>query len=291
MNRCWSVFVYFVLIVIGSVFILDGCSSTQPQISDKQLQAIEMNQKAGDAFKKGNYLKALNHYEEALQISRSLENPESMGNNIINIAYVYLKLGNKESAHSYVDQIIDGIPFRYSSTQTTEALFLKALIYYEEQKEKEATAFADKALALCLQESCASEGRIYNLKARIATLRPDNNTAMGYAERGMAFNKKINDNEEIANSMRIIAGLMLAGGQYETARRYYSDAFSLDKTLELSEKMIKDLVGIAYTYEKQGKRDDAMQYFRRALSISEGTKNRESIRKIKDLIEKQDTQR
>lgn len=277
---------YLVFIIICVMLLFSACSSTQVQLSDKRSKGIELNQKAVGAFKKGEYTKALNYFSGALNISRSLEDADSIGNNIINIAYVYYKMGDMEKAQGFVDQIINSIPFPYSPYYLIDAMTLKALIFCESNRGEDASLWAEKALRLCENESCAVEGRIYNVMARISMLNKDNKTAMEFARRGLELNKKTNNLTEISNSMRIMADIELIDGNYDASLRFYQDAFLIDKGLELSDKMIMDLVGIASALEKQKKTGDAIIYYKRALSISQGTGNKDIQKSISYSIDR-----
>jgi len=278
-------------IIFPLLFICPGCSTGPHQPSERQQIAIESNQRAENAYKKRNYIKALNHYMEALNISRSLENADSMGSNIVNIAYVYYRMGEREKSHTYADLIINKNPFEYSVRYLIDAMSIKALLYCDESNGKEASFWADKALNLCQGVSCREEGRIYNIRARASLLNKDIKAATEYAKKGLEINKKIDDVAEMGNSMRIMADIELMNKNYEASRGLYKDALLIDKSLELSDKMINDLLGIAVTFEKQGRPNEALPYYRRAISISEGMGNMEMEKSIREKIEKMQPQK
>ncbi|HOV91220.1 MAG TPA: tetratricopeptide repeat protein [Syntrophorhabdaceae bacterium] len=283
-HQCLMLFILFVF--VSSITFFSACSTTQIQLSDKRTKGIELNQKGQDAFKKGEYIKALNYYLEALNISRSLENADSMGNNIINIAYVYYKIGEMEKAEDFVNQIINNIPFPYSHNYLIEALTIKALIYSHKNNTKDAYSWAERAIRLCESQSCIQEGRIYNIMSRILMQDKDNKTAMDLAKKALELNRKAKDSAEIGNSMRIIADLEFVNGDYDASLKFYQDAFVIDKELELSEKMISDLLGIAHVLEKLKRTEDAISYYRRALSISQGIGNKYKEKFILESLEK-----
>lgn len=245
---------------------------------------MELNKKGEDAFKKGEYIKALNYYSEALNIGRSIEHMDSMGKNIINIAYIYYKIGEIDKAHNYADQIIHNIPLVFGDEYLIKAMFIKSLLYFEEKNAIRASFWLEKALYLCEKNKCSEICELYNLKARIFLMEKDIGSAMENAKKALEFSKKINNLVESANAYRIIADIEFLIGDYNASIKSYENAFYIDKDLELGEKMVKDLVGIASNYEKINKIEDALTYYRRALSICEGTGNKVMERSISEIL-------
>lgn len=282
-----SLFTVFLLLfsVYCFLFVI-GCGHTPPVLSDKHLQAVEFNQKAESAFKKGDYEKALNLYNEALRISRSIEDIDGIAINLINMAIVYHKLGDKESASRCVNEILDSSRITHNALRLSEAAFIKAMFYLEDSNYEYAPQWADKALSFCKSVQCSIEGRIYNLKSRITFLKGDFSSAVTYADRGLELNKKYEDREEIANSLRILAEIKSAKKEYNEARTLFENALIVDKTIGVNRKIAMDLMGIGDILFKQGMCENAMKYYKRALSVSEGAGDKEGIKEALRAIEK-----
>ncbi|MEW6066875.1 MAG: hypothetical protein AB1610_01050 [Nitrospirota bacterium] len=284
-NRNLLLTFYYISLTICCLLIA-GCVSTPPVLSDSHQKGIYLNQKGEDAFKKGDYNRALYFYNEALKISHSIENTDSIAINLINMAIVYRKLNDATNAHKCADEISNTSNIEYHPSQLSGAAFIKAMLYMDEKKYTDAEEWADKALSFCENNECLTEGRIYNLKARLALLNGDLNSAIIYGTKGLDLNKGYKDHKEVANSIRIIADAKIIMNKYEEAKRLYEDALSLDKNIGLSKKIALDLIGIGTIYFKQEMFEDALKYYQRAFLVSEGAEDQEGISRATDLINK-----
>ncbi|MBA4349536.1 MAG: hypothetical protein C0415_06070 [Thermodesulfovibrio sp.] len=272
------------LLVILCLLLVSGCGSMPPVLSDAQMSAAELNQKAEAAFKRGNYKTALSFYDEALKISRSIESIDSIAINLINKAAVYRKLGDKINAHKCADEILNISYFSFSQIRLSEASYVKALLYVDEGKYSTASEWTDKALAFC--KGCNTEGRIYNLKGKIALINRDCTSAISFVNKGLALNKNHEDTDETANSLRLLADAKAVGGEYSEAIRLYEEALAADKSSGQGRKIIMDLMGIGGVLCRQGKSEDAVKYLKRALSVSEAIDDKQSIKDVNTMIEK-----
>lgn len=275
-----------ILFYILLIFSISACTSTKVQISQRKARCIELNQKGEHAFKKEEYMKALNLYLEALNISRAIEDMDSMGKNLINIAYVYYKMGDTKKAHIFVDQIINGFPSTFGIESLIKAMSIKSLIYYEEKNIEDSSLWIERSLDLCEKNQCNEKGLLLNIKARIILAEKDNKSALEFAKQALEYSRKINDMAETANAFRIIGDIEFLNGDHNASIKAYESAFCIDKELESSEKMVKDLIGIASNYEKQGKIENALLYLRRALSISQGSGKIVMERSVSEKIER-----
>ncbi|HAK89038.1 MAG: hypothetical protein A2077_01740 [Nitrospirae bacterium GWC2_46_6] len=270
---------------IAFCLLLAGCGGyKEPTLSDAQLKAAEFNQKAESAFKKGSYRRALNLYNEALNINRSMENIDGTAINLINAASAYRKLGDKEKAHKYLDEILNASAVAYRPAHISDAAFLKALLYLDEGKHDTAKDWTDRSLSSCGDSQC--QGKIYNLKGRIELLKRDAVSAITYGNKGLSLNKAGGDEAETANSLRLIAEAKAAKSEYTEAIKFYEDAFLIDKKLEAGRKISMDLIGIADMLFKQKMCGDAVKYYQRALSVSKGLGDEEGVKEAAGMIKK-----
>lgn len=279
-------FVIWNLLCYLSLVTLSGCGAKHPTLLDAHLSAVKLNQKAESSFKNGDYENALRLYNEALKINRSIENIDGIAINIINMAATYRKLGDRDNAHKQIDEILNISPIAYNPMHLSEAGFLKAMLYFDEKNYDKALEWTDRALSFCQSSQCSNIGKVYNLKGRIYLEKGNVALAISYGNKGLESNKSDGHKTEMANSLRLIADAKIMGSEYEDARKFYEDALSIDKTLGLSRKIAQDLMGMGNTYFKQGNKKSALDYFKRAISVSEGIGDKEEISKAKNMIEK-----
>lgn len=257
----WRILVSTMLVILAS------CGSNPPALSPQQETAIHYNQRGRAAFEQGNYIEARTTYQQALAIHQSVENTDGIATELMNLSVVDRRLGDTAAAHAALGQIIHSSGLSFTSAQRAEAAYRKASFYLEDGNRNEAKTWADKALGLC--QGCGTEGRLYNLIARMS-LSANPQETLNLARRALAQNRNAGDKAEEANSLRLIADAAFATADFKTAQQFYGDALSLDKESSSAAKIALDLMGLGRSLAQQGKRNEAAEYFQRAYSVSKG---------------------
>jgi len=254
-------------LTVASVALVAGCGSNPPALTEQQETAIQFNQRGENAFRRGDYAQALQEYQGALSIHRSVENMAGVATELLNLTVVYRRLGDKAGAQAALDQILTERSPAFSADQKAEAAYRKAGYYLDDGNEAEARSWLNKALEYC--HGCGAEGRLYNLMARMA-LAGQPQDAMNHARRALALNRNAGDKNEEANSHRLIADALFNSDDFKTAEQSYDDALRLDKESGAAAKIALDLMGLGRSVARQGRRTEAVEYFQRAYSVSEG---------------------
>ncbi len=255
--------IFFLMLAV----LAAGCGSNPLVLTEQQEAAIQFNQRGETAFRRGDYAQALQEYQGALSIHRSVENVAGIATELLNLSVVYRRLGDKPAAQAALDQILTEKSPAFSADQKAEAAYRKAGYYLDDGNETEAQSWVNKALEYC--HGCGAEGRLYNLMARIS-LAGQPQDAMNYARRALALNRNAGDKNEEANSLRLIADTAFQSGDFKTAQQSYDDALRLDKDTGAAAKIALDLMGLGRSLARQGRRVEAIEYFQRAYSVSEG---------------------
>ena len=258
------------VILLTLAALTAACGSNSPMLSPQQETAIQYNQRGRTAFGQGDYPEARAAYQQALAIHQSVENTEGIATELMNLSLVHRRLGDTTAAYAVLDQIINSSGLSFTSAQRAEAAYRKASFYLEDGNQNEAKSWADKALGFC--HGCGTEGRLYNLLARMS-LSGNPQETLNLARRALAQNRNAGDKAEEANSLRLIADASFASGDFKTAQQFYGDALALDKDAGTAAKIALDLMGLGRSQARQGRRDEALEYFRRAYSVSEGVGN------------------
>jgi tetratricopeptide (TPR) repeat protein len=253
---------FFMLVALTA-----SCGSNPPVLTEQQETAIQFNQRGEAAFRRGDYAQALQEYQGAMSIHRSVENMAGFATELLNLSVVHRRLGDKTAAQTTLDQILMERSPAFSADQKAEAAYRKAGYYLDDGNQAEALSWLNKALENC--HSCGAEGRLYNLMARMV-LAGHPQDAMTHARRALALNRKAGDKNEEANSLRLIADAVFQSGDFKVAEQSYDDALRLDKDTGAVAKIALDLMGLGRSIAQQGRRAEAVEYFQRAYSVSEG---------------------
>jgi len=258
---------FVTILILMLVVLTTSCGSNPPALTEQQETAIQFNQRGEAAFRRGDYTQALQEYQGALSVHRSVENMAGTATELLNLSVVYRRLGDKAAAQAALDQILTERSLAFSAAQKAEAAYRKAGFYLDDGNEAGALSWLNKALEYC--HGCGAEGRLYNLLARMA-LAGQPQDAINHARRALALNRNAGDKNEEANSLRLIADAAFKSGDFKTAQQSYDDALRLDKDTGAAAKIAFDLMGLGRSLARQGQRAEAVEYFQRAYSVSEG---------------------
>jgi tetratricopeptide (TPR) repeat protein len=259
----WRMFLFVTPVVLA----MTACAGDPPALTEQQETAIQFNQRGEVAFRRGDYAQALQEYQGALSIHRSVENMVGTATELLNLSVVYRRLDDKVAAQAALDQILTERSPAFSADQKAEAAYRKAGYYLDDGNEAEARSWLNKALEYC--HGCGAEGRLYNLMARMA-LAGQPQDAINHARRALPLNRNAGDKNEEANSRRLIADAAFKSGDFKTAQQSYDDALRLDKESGVAAKIAFDLMGLGRSLTRQGRRTEAVEYFQRAYSVAEG---------------------
>ena len=271
--------IFFLMLAV----LTAGCGSNPPALTEQQETAIQFNQRGEAAFRRGDYAQALQEYQGALSIHRSVENVAGIATELLNLSVVDRRLGDKAAAQAALDQILMERSPAFSADQKSEAAYRKAGFYLDDGNETEARSWVNKALEYC--HGCGAEGRLYNLLARMA-LAGHSQDAMNHARRALTLNRSAGDKNEEANSLRLIADAAFKLEDFKTAQQSYDDALRLDKDTGAATKIALDLMGLGRSVARQGQRAEAVEYFQRAYSVAEGAGDTKTLEEAAAEIKK-----
>lgn len=269
----------------GLALLTAACGSAPPRPSENEEHAVQLNKRAQGAYRSGDLPAALALHEQALAANRAIENVAGIAAELMNIAAIQGQLGNGAAAHAALDEILVRPAVPFSGTQRAEAAYRKAYLYFEAGQRAQAGEWLAQARVLCGAKECAADGKAGNLRARIAIEQGDAGAALGYARAALAINDKYADRAEQGNSLRLMADAALTLGDYLAAEQSYSGALALDKALGVPPKIALDLIGIGRSLHAQGRRAEAVEYFRRAQSVAIGAGDRATVDLARRLLD------
>ena len=250
-----------------------------------QIEAAKLNHKARASYVTGNYRKALLSYNEALRIDRSIENTDGVTVNLINLSIIYRKINDYENALKCVDEIFEHLLQEHRATLwLADAAIVKTLILIDTKEYDHAWDLIEKGLMFPTNKNTNTTGRLYNLKTRLAFMKDDTLPAISLGMKALQVNKQNDDEEETANSLRLLAEIKTKLKEYSTAKSYYKQALELDKSINASRKMSLDLIGLGNVSSINEKNVEASIYFQRALAICESNGDRENVEYLKKTL-------
>lgn len=247
--------------------LIAGCGSAPPRPTESQAAALAWNQRGQAAYARGDYTRAFEYYRQALDLNRATEDVDGIARELINLATVHRRLGERDQARAALEELLapGGVPF--SAAQRAEASHRLALYAAEDGDATGARALSERAAALCA--GCPTEGAILNFQAGLRLAAGDASSARALATRALGPNHRHGDAVEEANSLRLAADAALALRDYAAAAAGYQAALALDKAEGRPHKIAADLLGLGEAARAQGRSREAADYFRRAQAVAE----------------------
>lgn len=247
--------------------LLSACGQQAPMVrSQRQEQAIELNQRAQRAFMRGEYQTADGLYGDALKFDIAIENADGIAINLLNLARVNLVLERPKIAQMYLDRILKDKALQYSAAHLAAASVQYSLLRLWAGDVTSAMSWADKASEYCVSD-CKLSGVIANLRANIAIQSNDAEQALYWSGHAVSSNKN-GSKIEYANALRLHGQAKMMKQEFEASLSILDEALSIDKALGLPEKIRQDLILLAQANDKLGRHESAAQYRERAARVA-----------------------
>jgi tetratricopeptide (TPR) repeat protein len=260
-----------------------GGGPAGPKLSPVREDVVGNAESALKAYQRGDAELALFYYSEALRLSRSVDDIPATALYLNSVAAAHRRLGNAEEAHSAVDQVLTAEHLTYPREQRAEAAMIKAVLYKDEGAHEAALEWTGEAIATCAD--CPASYRYRNLKARVLSLSGEHVLALETASAALTGARFAEDRPEEANALRVMADSQTALGRYGEARGLYAEALSIDKALGLSSKVAADLLGFGDAAKGEGRMEEALGYYLRALEAGRAGGHRQAETRARTAIE------
>src|SRR5215467_12906925 len=214
---------------------------------------IEANRRADAYLRAGDLEGAARQYREAVRVARSVEDPEGIAANAINLSIVYQRLGRPEDARASLALVLEPSPLAFSPERLAQAALRRSVLDLDDRRTADASAWLDRAAAYCAR-GCSVSPAIQNVKGQLALEagRPDQ--AASAARAALSASRAAGDRAESANALRLLGGVALRSGDAAAAAGFLQDALAIDKDLAAPRKIYLDLIALGRASALKGDR-------------------------------------
>src|SRR5262245_2612399 len=260
------------LAAVTAALALVGCAGPAPQSEGdyRRDQVLRAHQRGSDAVVRGEYGRALQHYESALDQARSVEDGDAVAINLLNMAALLHRSGEFAAARARLMQVIDHVP-PLPGPYIGRAEARLALIDLQSGRPTEAAQRAARAEQHCGGADCTWRPALLNVQASILLQEGDSAAAESRARDALAIARGKDEREE-ANAWRILAAVSARTGRQDESRKHWLAALDIDRRIGAPERTVLDLLGLARLELDAGDRAAARAYARRAAEIAEGAR-------------------
>jgi len=275
------------LALLLAVFV-GGCSqSPKATTAARQEAALEANRKGETYVRHGELENAARSYREALRLSQSLEDPEGIAANAINLSIVRQRQGRFADARASLGAVLEQPNLRFSQSRLAEATLRHALLDLDQNRFPGAHEWVDQAARHCAQR-CPLSGAIYNVRAQLALQAGRVEEAAAAARSAHDASRAAGDRAELANALRLLGIVSLQRGDAAGGRAHLEHALALDRELGAPRKIALDLRALGRAAAQAGEREAARAYYARAMAVAEADRDNAGVAEARVLLEAAD---
>ncbi|AFZ01956.1 CHAT domain-containing tetratricopeptide repeat protein [Calothrix sp. PCC 6303] len=221
---------------------------------EKDEEASTLNQKGDIYIQQGDYQLALDAYNQALEIERSItKNPKAAARTLGNIALLYNSLGDSKLSIRTYNQALDIYRKLDNKAQQARILLYMGGVYQKNEKLDDALVSYNQAIKLLNEENYNLEISIHYGLARIYRDKEDYTKAFKSANLALELSKKHENSFQEIASLGIIGSIYLAQGDYTNALDSYNEVLDRCRKSDLKIKEAETLstISIAYGFQQQ----------------------------------------
>jgi tetratricopeptide (TPR) repeat protein len=256
------------------LLLLTGCAGPPVASSSaaRQEAAIEANRRGEAYVRHGELENAARSYREALRLSQSLEDPDGIAANAVNLSIVRQRQGRFAEARSSLDAILEQPHLRFAPSRLAEASLRHALLDLDQARFSTAEKWLSRSSQYC-GERCPLAPAIHNTRAQLALQAGRVDEAAAAARAAQDAARSAGDRSELANALRLLGISSLQRRDAAAARTHLEQALALDREIGAPRKIALDLLALGRAAALAGESDTARAYYARALAVSEADRD------------------
>ncbi|MCX6250868.1 MAG: AraC family transcriptional regulator [Bacteroidetes bacterium] len=265
------------------------------------LNAAEITNLCGDAYnQKGDYQKAIHYFTETEKSCDSLIKNDSLKNSVkklysilyTNMGLLYHTLDSVKKPLTYFENALKYAMEINDSTRIAASYCNIGMICKRQKKYK----LASHAYLLALKLSrniCDKhyECKILNNIANIFENQDKIDSAMLFIKMARKISIELGDKSNLTIVNRNIARYFIQSGQYDSAYYYISMALVISQEIGALQKISENYKVLSEVYEKKGKKELALKYYKRYEELKDSVSGQETREKIAEIQTKYETEK
>jgi len=267
-----------------SFLALAGCASAPPPappVAQSRLDEIES--RAVAAVRAGDHAGAARFYEDALRIAVSIENPEEIAENAINLSIVQQWLGRDADARKTLGVVLENRRTAFPEKRLLQAELRRAIVEQALKNPSAAADWAKRAETRCAG-SCEYAATILNVQAQIALESNQSREAARLAQAAVERARSRSDRAETANALRTLGRARVYLAEYAPAIDALKQALAIDRDLADPRKIFADLTELSRASAASGDKQAADEYRDRAVAVGRALNDGRSITEIEAQV-------
>ncbi|MEO6848983.1 MAG: tetratricopeptide repeat protein [Mucilaginibacter sp.] len=241
---------------------------------------------------RGENVKALNHYEQALSKAETINNKEYIAHIYKNIGAVYISWKKFDQALGYYDKAEELAAITKDDELVADCQNNKGTVYEQQLKyDKAIVAYANALDDYTRKNITAKVSMALSNLAIVYKYKKDYKTSLAYNFKALALSAKTQDRWMMAATYNNIGNLYGEMGDYKNAVLYCKKALAIAQQINAIEIVESIYDSLSDAAAKAGDYKSAFMYHKKFSDASSKFINIESARQLSELNLKFETER
>ncbi|WP_333066816.1 MULTISPECIES: CHAT domain-containing tetratricopeptide repeat protein [unclassified Microcoleus] len=280
-SRVTNVFLASIsLFVLATIPLLTTPNSLFPAIAQttdaRQAQGDRLLQQGRQQYQTGQLRAALNSWQQALAIYRTIKNRQGEGVALGIVGMAYRSLGNYAQAIEYLQQSLAIVREIKDRQREGVALGIVGLAYYNLRNHAQAIEYSQQSLAIARSiKDRHTEGLALGTLGMAYYNLGNYAQAIEYSQQYLAISREIKGREAEGNALGNLGMAYRSLGNYAQAIEYSQQSLAIAREIKnyQGEGLALDNLGMAY--RSLGNYAQAIEYSQQSLAIAREIKDRE----------------
>jgi tetratricopeptide (TPR) repeat protein len=273
----WLAACLVLLVAACGAPVLKRGSPAQARLSDAEARAAAQ-------VKSGDYAGAARFYGEALRIATSLQQPDAIAANAVNLSIVEQWLGHEAEARAALAVVLDEPRGNFPELRKVQAELRRAILELATDNIGAAAVWSGEAERRCAAINCAYAATILNVRAQTELASGHAAEAARLAQAAAERSRGEAGRSELANALRVLGRARRASGEAAGALEPLRQALEIDRELGDPRRILADLAELARAAEDAGDAQAARGYKERGLAVSRAMNDGKSAADMEVLL-------
>ncbi|MFX1479415.1 MAG: tetratricopeptide repeat protein [Promethearchaeota archaeon] len=238
-------------------------------------------------YKMGNYIEAIEHFEETAKIAHELGNKDRELIYLSNLGEIYERVRNFPSANQ---NYMEAMKIAENTNNLMEKLrIMNSIIEIYEGLQNYSKALELSEEAIKISEKLGDlkkKAIIFNNVGSIHFKQKNLNMALDYFQQSEKIFRRLNDIESLAVCLNNIGTIYININDFSIAMDKFEEALLYDEKLDDKEGKTRHLGKIGEVYFNQSNYSEALNIFENVIKISQERKDRKSEMELYNWIGK-----
>ena len=224
------------------------------------------------------YDKSLEHFQQALKISRKIDDEANVATCLNNIGAIYKALGQHDKALERFQRALAIDRNLGKEAEVAVGLSNIGEVYRAWGQYGKALEHFQRALEISRKIGDeANVASCLNVNGRVYFALGQYDKALERCQRALAIARKLGQEAEVAVGLNNMGAVYQAWGQYDKALEHFQRALAIDRKLGKETEVAVGLSNIGAVYRAWGQYDKALEHYQQALAIDRKLGNEANV--------------